>query len=76
MIIVITESFYEVFDGLFDMEGKLLSVEGDIANSIDGIFKYSFIFMILRNAFMNAAYNLIFLELLECFRIVLGKVAN
>lgn len=75
MIVVIVESFNEVFDGLFNVECELLPIERDIANSIDRIFKYSFILMVLRNAFVNAAYNLVFLKLFKCFRIVFGEVA-
>jgi hypothetical protein len=76
MIIVVVESLYEVFDGLFDMECKLFPIEWDIANSIDRILKDPFIFMVLSNAFVDAAHNLIFLKLLESFRIVFRKVTN
>ncbi len=65
------ESFQEVLDDLLYVEGELLAVERDVADRKDCIFEDLPVTVVLADALMDAAYDLVLLELLKCLTVVL-----
>lgn len=66
------KSLQQKFYSFSYLESKLLSIVGYVADSIDGVFKDSSIYVVLNKAFMNTVGDLVFLELIKGLHAVLA----